>query len=469
LAAANIDITAPVSELSALTVSGGSGDNVFAISGAGANVMAIVNTGTGDDVTTVQATQLGDPFAIHGQNGTDTVTVGSAGSVQGIVAPVSVDNAGGATTLTLDDSADTTARTVTVAPTSVIGLAASAIAYLNVTTLTLKGGGPSDSFTVTPSPSTTDSLVGGGSASTPAPGNTLTMTLAGSTSPALTGIPASQGAQGAWTFANRSPVDFSRMATLNPTALSISDAAATVGGSGSSPLNFTASLLAPSTQVVSASYATADASATAASGAYQPASGTVVFAPGTTSQTISVDALGSPTVRPVQTFLLNLTTPVGAVFARVAGTGTITDSYVAPPPPTVAHASQSHRTWREGNAAARISAANAQPPLGTTFSFTLNEQASVSFAFTQPAAGRKIDGKCIAQTKSNRHKPACHHAVTRGTLAFAGHTATNKVSFEGRISNSKKLKPGRYTLLITATNIARQHSPAQPLSFTIVK
>jgi hypothetical protein len=53
-------------------------------------------------------------------------------------------------------------------------------------------------------------------------------------------------------------------------------------------------------------------------------------------------------------------------------------------------------------------------------------------------------------------------------LSFIGHSGTNKVAFQGRISRSNTLKPGRYTLLISAANTAGHSSPQQ-LTFTIVK
>ena len=37
--------------------------------------------------------------------------------------------------------------------------------------------------------------------------------------------------------------------------------------------------------------------------------------------------------------------------------------------------------------------------------------------------------------------------ATAGTLTFTGHSGTNKVAFQGRISPKEKLKPGRYTLV----------------------
>jgi hypothetical protein len=93
----------------------------------------------------------------------------------------------------------------------------------------------------------------------------------------------------------------------------------------------------------------------------------------------------------------------------------------------------------------------------------------VSFAFTQRLAGRKVNGKCVAQTNKNRRKRFCKRTVTRGTLSFTGHAGTNKVSFQGRISRIKKLTPGTYTLVIIATTATGQRSQPKSLSFTIVK
>jgi hypothetical protein len=156
---------------------------------------------------------------------------------------------------------------------------------------------------------------------------------------------------------------------------------------------------------------------------------------------------------------------------------TTTTSTATPSPPALADVTQSHSRWREGGKLARESkirrsagrSRKHRPPVGTTYSFALNEQASVSFAFTQQVRGHKVKGKCVAQTKRNRRRHACRRTVTAGTLSFSGHAGKNSVSFQGRISAFKKLRPGRYTLVITATNSAGQQSRPARLRFTIVK
>ena len=136
-------------------------------------------------------------------------------------------------------------------------------------------------------------------------------------------------------------------------------------------------------------------------------------------------------------------------------------------PPEVQDVRQSTTRWREGNRLADIT--GAKTPTGTTFSFSLSEQATVTFGFAQRLSGSKVGGKCVTQTKQNRRKPACSRTVTPGSLTFMGHSGTNKVAFQGRISPVTKLKPGRYTLVITATNSAGVRSAPESLSFTIVK
>jgi hypothetical protein len=99
-----------------------------------------------------------------------------------------------------------------------------------------------------------------------------------------------------------------------------------------------------------------------------PASGTVSFPAATTSQTIPVTALGQTTVRSPQTLTLALSNPVNAVLARLAATGTITDTFAPAPTPTavapvLTQLAQTHASWRDGSALAVISSAKHRPPV----------------------------------------------------------------------------------------------------------
>jgi uncharacterized repeat protein (TIGR01451 family) len=144
---------------------------------------------------------------------------------------------------------------------------------------------------------------------------------------------------------------------------------------------------------------------------------------------------------------------------------------VAPSPITAANVSNatlSNRTFRASTRPRRAAFARRRPPVGTTFKFTLDKAAPVRFDFAQAVRGRKVNRRCVAQNRRNRRKPACRRTAIRGSLGFAGHAGINTVRFYGWLSNRRRLKPGRYTLVITATTTGAG-STSKKLTFTIVR
>jgi 6-phosphogluconolactonase (cycloisomerase 2 family) len=134
--------------------------------------------------------------------------------------------------------------------------------------------------------------------------------------------------------------------------------------------------------------------------------------------------------------------------------------------PVITSARESARRWRErGNVGRKR---DRKSPVGTIFSFTLNEPARVALAFTEKAGGRKVNQRCVAPTRRNRRHPRCTRTLAVGTLTFAAHRGHNALRFGGRISPNKKLQPGRYQLVMTATDAADQRSTDESLNFTIV-
>jgi hypothetical protein len=142
---------------------------------------------------------------------------------------------------------------------------------------------------------------------------------------------------------------------------------------------------------------------------------------------------------------------------------------VPTPAPVIANVAQTHRVWREGGKLAQISRAKKKPPVGTTFSFSLNVPGNVTFTFARSVAGRKVGHGCVARTRNNARRRSCKRTATAGSLSFPGHSGVNRVAFQGRPSQGRKLAPGGYTLTITASNSAGQTSSPQKLSFTIGK
>jgi hypothetical protein len=127
-------------------------------------------------------------------------------------------------------------------------------------------------------------------------------------------------------------------------SLSINDVTVTEGNAGVVSATFTVHQFAASEETVTVAYATADGSATADSD-YQAASGTLTFAPGETSNTITVPVNGDLLAEPNETFVVNLSSATNAVIGDPQGIGTIADD--EPPLITI-----SDVTTKEGNSGA---------------------------------------------------------------------------------------------------------------------
>ena len=135
--------------------------------------------------------------------------------------------------------------------------------------------------------------------------------------------------------------------------------------------------------------------------------------------------------------------------------------------PAVGGFNQSASRWRRGGALPHISSVG-RPPVGTTFSFSLNEPATLSFVFTQRVAGRRVNGRCVAVAHGNAGKPRCKRTVNVGSFGLAGHAGLNKVRFQGRLSGARTLKPGTYSVAVAARDSRGLKAVSQSLSFTVV-
>ena len=116
---------------------------------------------------------------------------------------------------------------------------------------------------------------------------------------------------------------------VTPPTVSVADTSVTEGGTGTSNLVFTATLSKVSATTVTVRYATSNGTATAGQD-YTAGSGTLTFAPGVISQTVTVAVTGDATVEPTETFTVTLSTPSGATLARATATATIITDDIAP-------------------------------------------------------------------------------------------------------------------------------------------
>ncbi|MCA9901412.1 MAG: CSLREA domain-containing protein [Ardenticatenaceae bacterium] len=108
-------------------------------------------------------------------------------------------------------------------------------------------------------------------------------------------------------------------------SLSINDITVVEGDSGSKNANFTVTASAPSGKTMQVNYATANGSAVAG-GDYTAVSGTLIFTPGQTSKTITVNVLGDLLDEENETFMVNLSNPQNSTLSKAQGIGTIQDN-----------------------------------------------------------------------------------------------------------------------------------------------
>jgi large repetitive protein len=109
----------------------------------------------------------------------------------------------------------------------------------------------------------------------------------------------------------------------DPPRITISNARVLEGATGAvAGAIFTVKLSTPSSEVVTVSYATANGIASAGSD-YLTASGTLSFAPGTTSLTINVRVKGDSLHEADETFAVNLSAATNATIADARGVGLI--------------------------------------------------------------------------------------------------------------------------------------------------
>jgi hypothetical protein len=135
------------------------------------------------------------------------------------------------------------------------------------------------------------------------------------------------------------------------------------------------------------------------------------------------------------------------------------------PPPAIRSLRQAHKRWREP----RRRRGRGGPPVGTTFSYALNEPAQVKFVFTEQVRGRRIGGSCVAQNRRNRSHRSCPRTITVGTHVVSAGAGLNRYAFRGVMRGGRTLAPASYTVTVVAITPSTgiQSAPAR-LRFTIV-
>jgi chitinase len=187
-----------------------------------------------------------------------------------------------------------------------------------------------------------------------------------------------------------------------PPSLAVSDVTIGEGNAGTRTATFTVTLSAASSQAVTVAYATGSESASAGSD-YDSTSGSLTFAPGQTSETISVLVNGDRLPEPNATFYVNLSSPTNASIADGQGVGTIVDDE-----PRIGISDVSKKEGKKSQT--------------TLFTFTV----TLSAAYDQPVtmSFRTVNG--TAKTSDN------DYIVKSGTITFAAGETTKTITIEVR-------------------------------------
>jgi len=187
--------------------------------------------------------------------------------------------------------------------------------------------------------------------------------------------------------------------TPPPPALRIGDRTVTEGNTGTVSATFTVTLSAPSTQTITVAYSTGNSTASAGSD-YETVAGTLTFAPGETSKTITVLINGDRGAESNETFVVNLSNPSSATIADGQGVGTITDDE-----PRI---SVSDVTKQEGKKGQK-----------TLFTFTV----TLSAAYDEPVT-------MSFRTVNGTAKSSEDYVAKSGTLTFAPGETTKTITIE---------------------------------------
>ncbi len=114
-----------------------------------------------------------------------------------------------------------------------------------------------------------------------------------------------------------------------PAGVQVANTTVVVSGPATVDAVFTVTLATASDLPVSVNYATANGTATSGVN-YLATSGTLTFAPGVTSETVSVPVFGSDAPQPLQTFSLDLSSPVNSTIMTSTATATILNTVAGP-------------------------------------------------------------------------------------------------------------------------------------------
>lgn len=105
-------------------------------------------------------------------------------------------------------------------------------------------------------------------------------------------------------------------------------------------------------------------------------------------------------------------------------------------------------------------------PVGTTFTFALDQPARVRFTFSRSESGRVKGQRCVPASQAGAHAAHCTFSAHAGTLTVTAAPGANSITFAGR-TTAGTLVPGTYTVVVQATGLSGRPSTTVEALFTI--
>ena len=109
----------------------------------------------------------------------------------------------------------------------------------------------------------------------------------------------------------------------------------------------------------------------------------------------------------------------------------------------------------------------AQARRGTRIRYTLSEPARVRVTIKRASRGRRVGGRCVRPSRSNRTKRRCTRFLLVGRFAIDSPAGATAHRFSGRIGG-KSLPVARYRAILIGSDAAGNRSAPERLGFRIV-
>jgi hypothetical protein len=130
------------------------------------------------------------------------------------------------------------------------------------------------------------------------------------------------------------------------------------------------------------------------------------------------------------------------------------------PTPAVSKLNLRPSKFRAARSGASVARKRRRTPIGTTVSFVLSTDATVTFRAQRAKKGRIRGGKCMKPSRRARGRRCTRYVVVRGRFRVAGKAGKNRLKFTGRIAK-RRLARGRYRLVATPSAAGKKGAAAR--------